>query len=208
MGWLCCCKRNQRIRLERVFSERKLHGIESQSKISIPKLMDIKTSLQYLSENTFESLPLWGLEGEKMYGKVTKVIDADTIEIVVMIGGGPQKHRVRFIGIDTPELNPIKTVMHRDLQKKAAQKVCDFLIQTFSEIRIPNVVWVEFGKKDKFGRILGEVFIEDRDSDFPNLRSRISINKLLLDSNMAKPFGVGKRESWTQSQLENILSIT
>jgi endonuclease YncB( thermonuclease family) len=163
-----------------------------------------KTPLQYLQSNSFQSLPLWSLEGEKTHGKVTRVLDGDTIEIVILNHDQVQKHQLRLLGIDAPELRPRKTVADRELQIRAAEAVSRYLSKIVAGS--DNIVWVEFSKKDKYGRWLGEIFTENKDAELENLYIRTSINKLLLTKHFVKTYNGGARQLWSRKELLDILS--
>lgn len=88
------------------------------------------------------------LEGAERTGRVTAVIDGDTV-VVQGIG------TVRYIGIDTPELHhPRKPVQRLAAAARAANR----------SLVDHQVVRVEFGveAKDVHGRSLGYVYLGDR----------------------------------------------
>ena len=89
--------------------------------------------------------------------KVTKVIDGDTIDVIIDLGFDIMyKSRVRLFGIDTPESRT------RDLvEKKYGLMSKDFLkdkLKNAEKIVIKTHKGEETGK---FGRILGEIFCDN-----------------------------------------------
>jgi micrococcal nuclease len=78
---------------------------------------------------------------------VTRIIDGDTIEL----DGG---ERVRLIGVDTPEMNDARGVVHY-----YAREAFQFTTQILQR----KVVRLEFDldRKDKYGRTLAYVFLSD-----------------------------------------------
>ena len=81
----------------------------------------------------------------RLSGKVIKVIDGDSITV---LDQRREQHKIRFAGIDAPERG--------QPYGKAAKK---FL----SKIIFKKQVCVQWYKKDKYGRLVGLVFIDDRD---------------------------------------------
>lgn len=92
-----------------------------------------------------------------MYGVVERVIDGDTFIIINHVVDN-RKSRVRLAYIDAPEIK-------QDYGKESKQ---------FCEKLIGCKVKIVYSKKDRYGRILGEVFDHS-----------ISINKLLVANGLA-----------------------
>lgn len=83
---------------------------------------------------------------------VSRVIDGDTI--VVDIGGVPEK--VRLIGVDTPEtVDPRKPV--QCFGKEASAFTKSLLLNTSVKLESD----ASQGERDKYGRVLRYVFLED-----------------------------------------------
>ena len=79
-------------------------------------------------------------------GKVVKVADGDTITILV----GTEQHRIRLQGIDAPERKqPFGKASGRSLSALVAGK----------QVR------VEYDKRDRYGRIIGVVWVRDTRCD-------------------------------------------
>ena len=101
--------------------------------------------------------------------RVTKVIDGDTIDIILDMGFDIMyKQRVRLFGIDTPESRT------RDkIEKKYGLLAKQFLKETLKKGNI--VIKTHKGTETgKFGRILGEIYING-----------ININKLMCSKGHA-----------------------
>ena len=83
--------------------------------------------------------------------EVVKVIDGDTIDIIIDLGFGlTKKERVRLAGIDTPESRT------KDLEeKKFGLEAKAFLERRLSEC---ENLWVSTEKDGKYGRMLGNVW--------------------------------------------------
>ena len=118
---------------------------------------------------------------------ITKVVDGDTAKGDIDLGFGIvyANQTIRFWGIDTPESRT------RDLEEKyygklASQYVKDRLIvgekyQMRTEI-----------DKGKFGRILGEFFING-----------VSLNQQMIDENMAVKYMGQSKDDIEAEHLEN-----
>jgi endonuclease YncB( thermonuclease family) len=78
-------------------------------------------------------------------GKVVKVADGDTVTILV----GTEQHRIRLQGIDAPERKqPFGKASGRSLSALVAGK----------QVR------VEYDKRDRYGRIIGVVWVRSPDA--------------------------------------------
>ena len=91
---------------------------------------------------------------------VTKVIDGDTIEIAT-------GERVRLIGIDTPELH-ISEKLYKDAKRtnkdiQTIQKLGEKAYYFAKKLMEGKKVKLEYDieKKDRYGRLLAYVFLED-----------------------------------------------
>ena len=116
--------------------------------------------------------------------KLDRVIDGDTIDVKIDLGFDISvKKRVRFTGINTPESRT------RDLEEKklglaAKERVKSILAENDCFI-------IESKEVGKFGRVLGEVFINTVDS--VKSEETISLNELLKTEGHAVEYHGGKR---------------
>ena len=95
--------------------------------------------------------------------KVLRVVDGDTVDVDIDLGFGVWMHRerVRMMGIDTPESRT------RDKVEKAFGLASKDRLKELLPIGSMSVLKTEIDrsgedKKGKFGRILGDFFIEDK----------------------------------------------
>lgn len=125
-----------------------------------------------------EEIPKFSFEtGEKIYCKVYKVYDGDTISIIFRWHRQYIKTSCRIIGIDTPEIRT------KNLQeKKLGLEVRDFL----KTLILDKVVKIKLYHNDKYGRPLVEVFTDDDKS----------IKDILIEKNYAKVYDGGRKEPW------------
>ena len=117
---------------------------------------------------------------------VVKVVDGDTVDVDIDLGFGMvyKKQRVRMLGIDTPESRT------RDLTEKkfgkASKKHLKKLLEEAESITLIS------HDKGKFGRILGELFIND-----------ISINQKMIDDHHAVDYGGGNKAEIEEQHLKH-----
>ena len=88
--------------------------------------------------------------------EVIKVVDGDTIDILIDLGFDlTKKERVRLAGIDTPESRT------RDLEEKAMGiEAKEFLTRRLTD-GVASVLRVKTEKDGKYGRMLGWLFCGD-----------------------------------------------
>lgn len=97
------------------------------------------------TSQTNEKAPISTKEKIDLY-KVLRVIDGDTIEVEI----NGQKYKVRYIGINTPELNPVEC-FGREATEKNRQLVEGHKVQLEKDV----------SETDKYGRLLRYVFLEN-----------------------------------------------
>ena len=93
----------------------------------------------------------------KYEAKCISVYDGDTITVIIFVKKSPYKFKVRVFGVDTPELKPLKNISNRDNIIKLAKEAKDFT----SEKVLNKEITLELKGKEKFGRLLAEVFYSD-----------------------------------------------
>ena len=116
---------------------------------------------------------------------ITKVVDGDTVDVDIDLGFGMsyKKQRVRLMGIDTPESRT------RDLVEKLFGKASK---KHLKELLSEGNITLRSHDKGKFGRILGELFIND-----------ISINQKMIDDHHAVDYGGGNKEEIQEQHLKH-----
>lgn len=112
---------------------------------------------------------------------IEDVVDGDTLDLSVDLGFGVfYKMRVRLYGVNTPE-----TRTTDDIEKAAGLAAKEFT-KTWAKNNPEIFVKTIKDKKEKFGRILAEIFPDSTGAD--------SLNKQLISNNLAKEYYGGKRE--------------
>jgi|TARA_Y100000034_G_scaffold114338_1_gene150355 micrococcal nuclease len=110
--------------------------------------------------------------------EVTRVVDGDTVDAFVDLGFDMHsKQRVRLFGINTPECRTRdKEEKKRGLAAKARLK------EMLSEEKNKCVIKTRLDKKGKFGRVLGVLYVNDKD-----------LNTQLVKEGHAKKYYGGSR---------------
>lgn len=107
--------------------------------------------------------------------KILSVVDGDTVDVEIDLGFCVLvRERMRLSGIDTAELTSPLPEM-----RKLAQDAKAFMVKYVGA----NIVLKSF-KKDKYGRFLAEIFIEN-DTE--------SLNNYLIHAGLAKAYNGGVR---------------
>ena len=100
--------------------------------------------------------------------KVTRVVDGDTVDVLIDLGFDiSYSSRVRLFGIDTPESRT------RDKDEKARGLISKDFLKSYLD-KGGVVIRTRKDKKGKFGRILGEMIVEDT-----------NINELMIEEHHA-----------------------
>jgi len=117
----------------------------------------------------------------KYEAQVLRVIDGDTLDLFIDLGFKVGFNtRIRMIGIDTPEKwHPYGKVVKAYLQQELEGKT----------------IFLDVTKKDKYGRYLGVVYLNNGDE--------LSVNDHLISIDMAKAYhGASRADIWTKEELE------
>jgi len=117
--------------------------------------------------------------------KIKKVLDGDTIDVVIDLGFDLTKtERVRIAGVDTPEKRT------RDLEEKAlGLDATNWLKEKLTEtIKGEDELTIRTelkGGVGKYGRLLGWLYIGD---------SNLSLNKQMIEQGYAWEYDGGKKQ--------------
>ena len=118
--------------------------------------------------------------------EITKVIDGDTVDVVIDLGFNlSKKERVRLAGIDTPESRT------RDTE----EKVFGLEAKAYLKTRLENCekLIVKTEKDGKYGRMLGWFYSYEEET---------SINIEMVEKGYAWEYDGGKKEKNLQDLLE------
>ncbi len=119
--------------------------------------------------------------------EVTKIIDSDTIDVIIDLGFDIlHSARIRLYGIDTPESRTRDKV-----EKKYGLMAKKYLTEC---LKTDNPITLQTHKeeKGKFGRILGEIIIDD-----------ININNMMVENYHAVPYHGQSKEDIDELHMNN-----
>ena len=121
-------------------------------------------------------------------GKLERVVDGDTIDALIDVGFDIWiKKRIRYSGIDTWESRTRDLAEKaKGLEAKARNK--ELLMEVSSKSGYFRLKSYGVGK---YGRVLGEIFIEDKDG------KQLNINKTLISEGHAYKYEGGKKKVFT-----------
>jgi len=109
--------------------------------------------------------------------EIKRVVDGDTVDVMIDLGFNTHvKKRVRMYGINAPESRT------RDLEEKKKGLAAK---ERLKEILSSDKIIMKSHGKGKYGRVLGELFVE-KDQE-------ISVNNILVREGHAKEYFGGKR---------------
>jgi endonuclease YncB( thermonuclease family) len=118
-------------------------------------------------------IQIFSLDGKYKLCKVVDVYDGDTIKVVFDLKGTFYKWNVRMLGYNSPEMRVSINNPARNLIKASAIESRDYLkglIQNEDQL-----VYIKCGKFDKYGRLLGTIYLNKGDIT--------SVNQLMIDNN-------------------------
>ena len=122
--------------------------------------------------------PELSFRGMRIVCKVVSVYDGDTIKVVFPFLGRLYKWNCRIDGVDTPELRT----------RSALEKEFGYFVRDKLREKILNqVVYIECGNFDKYGRLLVTPFLKGMD-----------ISQWLIENGYAFQYGGGKKNSWSE----------
>lgn len=124
-----------------------------------------------LSKINCSNTPWLSLDGDIILARVSDVYDGDTITIIFNFSGSFFKEKCRLENIDTAEIR----TKNLD-EKKFALETKTFL----SNLILDKIIYIKCGKWDKYGRLLGTLYINEND-----INNNHSINNMLLNNGMA-----------------------
>lgn len=104
--------------------------------------------------------------------KITKVIDGDTVDLDIDLGFGiTVSHRIRLKGINAPETKTL------DLEEK--NKGIQARLWLEKELSRSGEWIIETTKEDKYGRMLGTLYL---------VGDPVTVNERMLNEGIVKPF--------------------
>lgn len=129
-------------------------------------------------------IPKFSLEGETKLCKVVDVYDGDTCQVVFKHNNMMNRWSVRMTGYDSPEMRPSTKIVDRDAIKKKAIEAKIYLKEMI--MNDGQLIYLKCGKFDKYGRLLGTLYINETDD--------MSINDVMIKTNHGYEYHGGKRK--------------
>ena len=143
-----------------------------------------------LSKTTNDEVPLFNFEGLKTDVKVVDIYDGDTFTGCFIYKNEIIKYKFRTVGYDSPEMKPPLSKPGRDLEKQKAKEAREKFIE-YSNCQ-QSLISVEFGKFDKYGRVLATIF---------NKHSGENINQKMIQNGYGIPYDGGTKKEFNFSDI-------
>ena len=135
---------------------------------------------------------------------VTKVIDGDTLDCVFDLGFDVMvKHRVRMLGIDTPESRTrnLNEKVYGLLSKKHLKSWVHWAIMSDRDDIDIQIRCPEADSRGKFGRILGEVWVNcNAEGEYGGWTN---VNRWLCENGFAVGYTGGSKNELTEEHWKN-----
>ena len=111
-------------------------------------------------DDDYSEIPLFDFNGYEAYVRIVDVYDGDTFTGCFKYNNCIMKYKFRCLGYDSPEMKPLKSIKNRDEVIKSAKEAKE----KFKELTKcdSELVFIKFGKFDKYGRILGTIYNNDK----------------------------------------------
>jgi len=124
----------------------------------------------------------FSLNGYKTFAKCVHVYDGDTVHVVFKMPSSNDCYKwvIRIMGIDTPEIKSKNTY-----EKQLAVKARDFL----RNLILDKMIIIECLDFDKYGRLLGNLYIEGNEK---------SISNMMIEKGFAKAYDGGTKIKWEE----------
>lgn len=143
------------------------------------------------------------LENTNQPARVTRVLDGDTFEaVLVFLGNGPLKIHVRLEGIDAPELKPslLLPKKEREHQKQEAEAARLFLAKLLPE---NATCIIHCSSLDNFGRLLvKEVRVAHYNQRSKKVEHYEVVHEMLSKGYAVVWDGKKKRKEWSEMWAE------
>jgi endonuclease YncB( thermonuclease family) len=160
------------------------------------------------------STPELSINGVKSYGRLVDIYDGDSVKVILPVFGSYYKFTIRLDGIDTCEIRSKDTVL-QEYAIKARGRLFELLTANTPYTKVYTkidankdikklldaevyLVWVECGNKDKYGRILANIYKDKASTQ--------SVSSILLEEKLAYRYE-GKTKL-TDDMIKKELNIT
>ena len=132
-----------------------------------------------------DEIPWLSLNNITCQCRVIDVYDADTVTLILPFENKLFKKKCRLLGIDSAEIRT-KNLKEKEYALLSKKKL--------HELIYDKIIWVKCGDWDKYGRLLGTLYLNKDDLDKDN-----SINNMLIKEHYAYAYDGKKKmkfEEW------------
>lgn len=158
-----------------------------------------------LVRHKFRDLKAFTFKGLLTPARVTRLYDGDTAWIAFFHDQRPVLHPFRMAGYNSPEMRPRLTVAHRSLHMAAA-KVATERLGALLRQHANDVVWVRFMKEEKYGRLMGRMYIPYVDQPWEWRGDEACVNTWMVQNDYGKAYFGGRKMDFTKGELESIVA--
>ena len=135
-----------------------------------------------LCDATYANTKPFSFCGQRLQCKIVKCYDGDTCWAAFEHNGQLVRCSVRLLGYDSPELKS-----HDENEKEWAKVAKEHLASMVTD----KIITLEAGEFDKFGRILGNIFVGD-----------VHVNQQMIDSGLVQLYDGGTKKKWDFSKFK------
>ena len=132
--------------------------------------------------------------------KVLRIVDGDTLDVDIDLGFGVwiHKERIRLEGIDTPESRT------RDLEEKKFGLLSKEYVRNLLPVgSIVKLICKSYDSKGKFGRILGDIEIEEKRMIGRELTESTSLVMKMIDNGYGVEYHGQSKTEIIEAHLKN-----
>lgn len=152
------------------------------------------TESQYnILNQSDKSIPKFSFKNKVIFGKVVKVYDGDTCQINTYINTQIQndifRFNVRLDGYDSPELKSTNLI------EESYAKVSK---QVLNELIMDKIVLLKCYDFDKYGRILGRMYINNTINN-----TLLEVNEYMIQNKLGYPYCGKKKEMFNPNNFSN-----
>jgi endonuclease YncB( thermonuclease family) len=126
---------------------------------------------------------MFSLEGKTKLCRVVDIYDGDTCKVVFKLNRKIYRWNIRMEGYDSPEMRISKDDPNRDAKKMDAIHAKNYLKSLIMNDN--QLIYVKCGEFDKYGRLLGTIFINKKD--------KISVNEMMINNNFGYVYNGGTK---------------
>lgn len=134
--------------------------------------------------NLTDDIKLFSLENRTFEAKIVNVYDGDTCYAVFYLNNEPVKFRIRMYGYDSPEMKPPLNLENRDNEIEKAKEAKHQL----ENLILNKIVKLECGSFDKYGRLLGKIYIIKNNNE-------IYVNDHMITNGYGYPYLGGTKKN-------------